>query len=164
MASLQKKGDSYYCQFCYHGRRHTFTVGEVAESEAENKARQVDYLLMRLKQRLLVLPEGTDIVTFIQHDGTPPATGPTLAAAPRQAVTLGHLKDRYLATHANGTIEANSLDTCKLHLRHFCRVLGEGSPLGELSLSRLQEYVGHRAKAKVSPVTIRKEIATLRAA
>jgi integrase len=33
-----------------------------------------------------------------------------------------------------------------------------------LSLSRLQEYVSNRAKAKVSPVTIRKEIATLRAA
>jgi hypothetical protein len=23
------------------------------------------------------------------------------------------------ATHGNDTIEANSLDTCKLHLRHF---------------------------------------------
>jgi len=77
MASLQKKGDSYYCQFCYHGRRRTFTVGAVDESEAENKARQVDYLLMRLKRRLLVLPEGGDIVTFIEHDGKPPDTGPT---------------------------------------------------------------------------------------
>ena len=73
-------------------------------------------------------------------------------------------QDRYLATHANGTIKANSLNTCKLHLRHFCRVLGEGSPLGELSLSQLQEYVNKRAAAKLSPVTIRKEIATLRAA
>ena len=27
MASLQKKGNSYYCQFTYHGKRHTFTVG-----------------------------------------------------------------------------------------------------------------------------------------
>jgi site-specific recombinase XerD len=33
-----------------------------------------------------------------------------------------------------------------------------------LSLSRLQEYVNKRAEAKLSPVTIRKEIATLRAA
>src|SRR5580704_16788830 len=162
MASLQKKGDSYYCQFCYQGRRHTFTVGSVEESEAENKARQVDYVLMRLKQRLLVLPDGTDIVTFIQHDGKPPDSGPTLAGAPRQAVTLGHLKDRYLTTHANGTIEANSLDTCKLHLGHFCHILGDGCPVGELSLETLQQYVTKRAKAKIAPVTIRKEIATLR--
>ena len=40
---------------------------------------------MRLKQRLLELPEGTDIVTFVEHDGKPPDIGPTLADAPRQA-------------------------------------------------------------------------------
>ena len=48
--------------------------------------------------------------------------------------------------------------------RHFCRILGEGFPLGELSLTKLQDYVNQRANAKISPVTIRKEIATLRAA
>ncbi len=164
MASLQERNGSYRVLFCHHGKLHSFTIGKVEKDEAENKARQVDYLLMRLKQRLIVLPEGTDIVTFIEHDGKPPDIGPTLADAPRQAVTLGHLKDRYLTTHANGTIEANSLDTCKLHLGHFCRVLGDGFPLGELSLTKMQEYVNHRAKAKISPVTIRKEIATLRAA
>jgi hypothetical protein len=82
---------------------------------------------MRLKQRLIVLPENADIGTFLEHVGKPPNTGPTQNAAPRQIVTLGHLKDRYLTTHANGTIEANSLDTCRLHLRHFCRVLGADS-------------------------------------
>jgi integrase len=164
MASLQERNGSYRVLFCYHGKLHTFTIGQVGKDEAENKARQVDYLLMRLKQRLIVLPEGTDIVTFVEHDGKPPATGPTLADAPRQAITLGHLKERYLTTHANGTIEANSLDTCKLHLGHFVRVLGEAFPVGELSLAKLQEYVNKRAKAKISPVTIRKEIATLRAA
>jgi integrase len=164
MASLQKKGDSYYCQFCYHGKRHTFTVGAVDESEAENKARQVDYLLMRLKQRLIVLPDGMDIVTFVEHDGKPPDIGPTLVNAPRQTVTVGHLKERYISTHANGTIEATSLDTCKVHLTHFVRALGEDFPVGELSLTTLQDYVNQRAKAKISPVTIRKEISTLRAA
>src|SRR5271165_4708497 len=164
MASLQERNGSYRILFCHHGKLHTFTIGKVEKDEAETKARQVDYLLMRLKQKLIVLPEGTDIVTFIEHDGKPPDTGPTLADAPRQIITVGLLRDRYLATHANGTIEANSLDTCKLHLRHFCRVLGDGSPLGELSLGRLQEYVSNRAEAKLSPVTIRKEVATLRAA
>ena len=81
---------------------------------------------MRLKQRLIVLPEGTDIVSFVEHDGTPPNVGPTLAEiAPRKTVTLGQLKDRYLSTYANGTIEANSLETCKLHLNHFLRALGD---------------------------------------
>src|SRR5271155_4482395 len=164
MASLQERNGSYRILFCHHGKLHTFTIGKVEKDEAKNKARQVDYLLMRLKQRLIVLPDGTDIVTFIAHDGNPPDAGPTLPNAPRQAVTLGHMKDRYLTTHSNGTIEANSLDTCKLHLNHFVRVLGEGFPLGELSLAKMQEYVNLRAKAKISPMTIRMEIATLRAA
>jgi integrase len=163
MASLQKKGETYYCQFCYHSKRHTFTVGAVSEDEARNKSRQVDYLLMRLKQKLIVLPEGTDIVTFIQHDGKPPDAGPTLPNAPRQAVTLSYLKERYVSTHGNGTIEANTLDTCRLHLNHFCRFLGDAFPLQELTLAKLQDYVNKRAKDGVAAVTIRKEIATLRA-
>jgi hypothetical protein len=143
VASLQKRNGSYRILFCYHGKLHSFTLGKVSKDEAENKARQVDYLFMRLKQRLLVLPDGTDIVTFVEHDGKPPDSGPTLPDAPRQAVTLGYLKDRYLITHGNGTIETNSLNTCKLHLGHFTRILGEGFPLRELVLAKLQEYVNH---------------------
>ena len=79
MASLQERNGSYRVLFCHHGKLHTFTIGKVEKDEAENKARQVDYLLMRLKQRLIVLPEGTDIVTFVEHDGKPPDVGPTLA-------------------------------------------------------------------------------------
>jgi integrase len=164
MASLQERNGSYRVQFCYHGKLHGFTLGKVDREEAENKSSQVDYLLMRLKQGLILLPEGTDIVTFVEHDGNPPDIGPTLPETTRKAVTLSQLKDRYLSTHANGTIEANTLDTCKLHLNHFIRIFGEGFPLGELSLAKIQEYVNRRAKAKISPVTIRKEISTLRAA
>jgi integrase len=164
MASLQVRNGRFRILFCYHGKLHTFTLGKVERGEAENKARQVDYLLIRLKQGLLVLPDGTDIVHFLRHDGKPPDTRPTLPAAPRQVVTLGQLRERYLATHGNGTLEANTLDTCRLHLGHFCRLLGAGCPLGGLSLAGLQDYVNKRAAAQVSPVTIRKEVATLRAA
>jgi integrase len=164
MAGLQERNGSFRILFRHHGKQHAFTLGTVSREEAEAKVRQTDYLLMRLRQRLLVLPAGTDIVTFIRHDGKAPDAGPTLPDAPRQAVTLSHLKDRYLATHGNSTIEQNSLDTCRLHLGHFCRVLGEGLPLGELSLARLQEYVDSRAGKGISPVTVRKEVGTFRAA
>jgi integrase len=163
VASLQKKGDSYYCQFRYLGKRHTFTVGEVPKDEADNKAAQVDYLLMRLKQRLISLPDGIDIVTFVQHDGKPPNALPTLPEAKRKAVTLGHLRDRYLDTHGNGTVEANTLYTRKIHFAHLARVLGEGLAVGDIAVTVLQDYVNKRAK-RVSAATIRKELATLRAA
>jgi integrase len=163
MAALQERGGSYRVIFRHNGKYHTFTLGTVGQDEAESKAAQVDYLLMRLKQRLITLPEGTDIVTFIQHDGKPPDV-PNLPDAPRKAVTIAHLKERFLVTFGNGTIEANSLDTCKLHLSHFCRFLGEAFPLGDLSTSRLQDYINRRSRQKISPVTIRKELATLRSA
>jgi hypothetical protein len=38
MASLQKKGDSWYCQFMHRGQRHTFTIGKFDETESHNKS------------------------------------------------------------------------------------------------------------------------------
>src|SRR5581483_7163607 len=120
---------SYRVLFCWHGKLHSFTIGKVSPAEAEAKVRQVDYLLMRLKQRLVQLPAGTDIVSFLQFDGSPPAAVPTLPEAPRKAVTLAHLRDKYLATLGNGTVETNSLATIRIHINHACRELGEAFPL-----------------------------------
>ena len=86
MASLQERNGSYRIQFCHHGKLYGFTLGKVEEDEAHTKARQVEYLLMRLKQRLIVLPEGTDIVTFVEHDGDPPLKGPKM----RETVSTLH--------------------------------------------------------------------------
>lgn len=41
MASLLLKGDSYYCQFYYLGRRFTVTIGQVGKDEAEDFAGSV---------------------------------------------------------------------------------------------------------------------------
>ncbi len=164
MAALQDRNGSFRLLFRYDGKQHTFTIGEVSRPEAEAKAAQAEYLLMRLKQRLVTLPPGTDVVAFLKHDGKPPEPAPMLPESPRRAVTISALKDRYLVTHGNGTLEANSLATCDLHLSHAARVLGGGLPLADLTLARMQEYVSKRAAAGVAPVTVRKEVATLRAA
>ncbi len=163
MAALQERNGSYRILFRHHGKQFTFTLGKVSPDEAEAKAKQVDYLLLRIKQRLINVPPNADIVGFLAHDGHIPqaADGEPVQ---RNPVTLGGMADRYLATHANGTIEQNSLDTCRLHLSHFRRRLGEAFPLQELSPATLQDYVNTRAKDKVRPVTVKKEIATLRAA
>lgn len=163
MAGLQNRNGSYRIIFRHHGKQHAFTLGEVEQTEAANKAAQVDYLLMRLRQGLINLPDGCDIVTFLRHDGHPPEARPTLPESNRRVVTLGHLRDRYVATHENGTVEANTLYTRKIHFAHLARVLGEAFPVGDLSVTALQDYVNRRAK-HVSPVTIRKELSTLRAA
>ncbi len=65
MASLRQKGNGWYCQFLYQGKRHIISVGPVSQEEAESKASQVDYLLMRLKQRLAVLPASLGIAEYL---------------------------------------------------------------------------------------------------
>ena len=164
MASLQLKGESWYCQFLYHGKRHTFTIGQVSEEEAQAKANQVDYLLMRLKQDLLHLPPGMDIVAFVEFDGNPP-----IRPTEGEFLTLAGLRDRYLETHRNGSLEQSTLEGIQLHFKHIIATLGERFPVPDLSLADLQKHVDRRAKkkglrGKLSPATIRKEVVTLRTA
>jgi hypothetical protein len=52
--------------------QHFVTIGEAEETEAQGVKARYEYLLRLLKQRLLILPAGMDIVTFLSHDGKPP--------------------------------------------------------------------------------------------
>jgi hypothetical protein len=52
----------------------------------------------------------------------------------------------------------------RLHFGHFCRSLGEAFPLPELTLRRLQEYIDGWARKGLSPITLRKDVTTIRAA
>ena len=66
---------------------------------------------MRLRQRLIELPPGLDIVAFLQHDGKPPADMQAVPAESRQ-LTLADFRDRYLTTHRDSleerTVEGSS--------------------------------------------------------
>src|SRR3954471_14045413 len=144
MASIQQKGNGWYCQFVYRGKRRTFAVGRVPRAEAEAKASQVEYLLMRLEQRLIELPAGTDIVALLRRDG---ASAAEELPAPKAEPTLGNLRDRYLETH-EGSLEPHTLRGIRKHFRLIARHFGEGFHIRTLSLEDLQGYVNGRAKAK----------------
>ena len=165
MASLQERNGSYRVLFCHHGKLHTFTIGKVKKGEAENKARQVDYLLMRLKQRLLVLPDGTDIVTFIEHDGKPPEAGPTLACRPASGhhrrpaarpLPL-HPRQRHHRGQQPRHLQAAPRPLLPRPRRRFPARRTVAQPA-----AGVRQPAGRRRSCR--PVTIRKEIATLRAA
>jgi integrase len=167
MSSLQKKGNGWYCQFLYHGKRHTVSIGRVSENEARAKSDQVNYLLMRLRQRLIELPPGVDIREFLQRDGQ--ASAPAFTPAQTGELTLGEFRDRYIATNRDSQ-EKRSMDGIELHFKHLAAALGERFPIRELKMSQLQGYIDQRGKAKgmfgrrLSPATIKKEIVTLRTA
>jgi hypothetical protein len=100
MAGLQKRSGSYRVIFRYRGKQHSLPLGKVSGKEARAKSAQVDYLLMRLAQRLVELPAGLDIVDFLLLDGKPPARAVNGDTPCSDKVALGDLRDRYLATHS----------------------------------------------------------------
>ncbi len=167
MASLQERGGSFRFIFRFHSKQHFVTIGKVSPEEARAKAALVDYLLLRLKQRLIALPAGVGIVEFLQHDGKPP--NGTVAIPERQELSLSSFRDSYLDTH-RPSLEPRTVEGIELHFKHLITALGERFPIRELKLTDLQGYVDARAKAKgmsgkrLSPATIKKEIVSLRAA
>jgi integrase len=110
------------------------------------------------------VPEGADIVAFVKAGGK--ITEEQKPAPP--PLTLGQLKEQYLATHGQGAMEANSLATVRMHLNHVTTTLGERFAVRGLTLTDLQRHVDERRKKKyrgrpLSPVTIRMEITSFRA-
>jgi hypothetical protein len=170
MAPVQERNTTFRILFCYLGKRHTLNLGKVSADSAARKADQIDYLLLRLKQELIAVPPGVSVEHFMLHAGheEPPEEEPE-EEVEVEPVPFADLKDRYLETHRNGAMEENSLDTVKMHLRHFERTLGARFSVQGLTLADLQRLVNRRAAMehrgkKLSPVPLRKETASFRAA
>ena len=94
------------------------------------------------------------------------ASRPTLPAesAPPE-ITFAQLRDGYLKTIGNGSVEKNTLYTSKIHLAHLADTLGERFPIVSPCPCRLQRHVIRRCASKtVAAITIKKELDTLRSA
>lgn len=157
MASLQLRGDSWRVLFNYNGKQHSFPIGPVDSVEAASWKGKVEHLLMRLKQHLLDLPVGCDIVTFLQHDGKPP-TAPAVPA--KKPITLGELSDEYLQLHAK-LLDPRTVADMRGHWKHLGCLLRLTTE-AEALLPNLQKYVMDRVAEGVEPATAKKEIITLR--
>jgi hypothetical protein len=145
MATLQQRGKSFRILFVWHGKRHAFTIGKVDPSEAVAKVSQVDYLLMRLQQRLLTLPNGCAIETFLQFDGQPPVVVANGPSESKPEWLLSSFTDRYLETNAQ-SLELSTVSGIRRHFKHLTRTYGERYPIAELTLADLQRHVDRRAK------------------
>jgi integrase len=158
MAGIRKKGDGYHCTFRFQGKRYYFAVGNVTEAQALAKGAEVDETLTLIERGRLTVPDGVALEDFVAAGGKVPK----VSARP-ETVTARQLFDHYLATHANGTIEANSLGTARSHLNQFAETVGERFRVQSLTLLDLQGHVERRRKKGLSAVTLKKEIATVRA-
>jgi integrase len=169
MATLERRNDHFRIIFFYKNKRYAQSLHTGDIKEAETLRGGIEERLMRLNQNLVELRPGADLVDYvvsginIAEGERPAAQGP-----PPDKITFAKLRDAYLETHAHGAMEENSLSTVRLHLGHFAVSLGERFPMPDLKQDDLQAHVTKRSQKKyrgkkLSPVTLRKEMASFRA-
>ncbi len=151
MAWVQSRSGSWRVLFRHDGKQHTFWLGEVAEREAKATADKVDYWLMRLKQKLVTLPLGCDVVTFVQHDGRPPEHPAQISE-----LTLVGLRDLYFKSQ-QGKLEETTLDGIRIHFEHLIRILGPDRAVPHTTRADLQGYIDKRAVAWIDPNVYRRK-------
>ncbi|MBX9655586.1 site-specific integrase [bacterium] len=108
------------------------------------------------------MPPGTDLGVFVVTDGR-------LAQEPAQetSIAIGKLYDEYTTSIPPGSVEQSTLLTTRIHLNHLARLLGTKTQLSILTNEKIQGYVNQRLREDngrgklVSPVTVKKEVATL---
>ena len=168
MAWLEQHPTSGHFHLCFRWsgkrKRRSLTTADAKAAEAIRLRFEENVCL--LERGRLELPPAADIMTFLLSDGK-------LATSPKAAVvevkTLRVIGDLYLAALGNGSVEANSLETLRMHLNHVRRKLGDSFPLNELTAGHLQDYLNTRVRRKgkasvpLSAVTLRKELASFRA-
>jgi integrase len=168
MAWLEQHPTSGRFKICFRwsGQQFKKTIKSTLRSEADAIMTRLEENIGLVERGRLSIPDGADIAIFLLSDGKLINTSTSELAT--KALTLGDLRDQYIAAHSSGAMEDNSLATVKMHLRHVTKTLGANFPIENLLLVHLQQHVERRSKKiyrsrPLSPVTLRKELASFRA-
>jgi integrase len=165
LASLSQdpKSKNFRIHFRYGGKQFQKSLKTTDNVEAEAAEGRIELTLRELENGRMELPPDADFWEFVRSDGKR-----TQKAQVSTFQTIDQLFSRYEQEMPPGTMEANSLDTFRLHKKHLLRLLGARTTAKYITLSQTQEYVRRRAKERyrgrqISPRTIKKEVATFRA-
>ena len=188
MASLENRNGSWRVVFRYKAEKRCFTIGEASAADAAMYKASTEELLRLLSRNLVSIPAGCSIEDFMFHQGKPPAK-----AAERHELTLSELRETYFSSQEK-KLEQTTLDGISLHFGHLERILGNPivaeitrADLQKYVSKRSGEWIdpnvfrrqrrakqAGRKKPKMvepdkpkrhpSPVTIKKEIISLRTA
>lgn len=156
MATLyHTSGKRLYLSFCYLGRRYRRSLGEVERRQARNILAKVSTLLALAKTGMICVPKEGDAGDFFFAARIEAHYQPAL---PR--VSLAEFIRQYLELHQPPIKAASTVMTERIQLKHFERAVPVDY-LADLRLEHLEEYRQRRA-AEVTPLTINKEMATIR--
>ncbi|MFT5323264.1 MAG: hypothetical protein ACI8P0_001112 [Planctomycetaceae bacterium] len=166
MAWLTKRGNVFHLGFRYSGRIFRTSLKTTEQRVANAAVSRVDENLRLVETGRLELPSDTrELPTYLLSDGRLKAK----PALPR-LTSISEVFVAYRDAMSNGSMESNSLSTIKIHIAHLNRILDRDRPIDSLMFGDVQSYVDSRSKekgrrdGKLSPSTVRIEIATLRAA
>jgi integrase len=164
MASLELRSDRYRIVFRFAGKKFQTPLKTTEEKEAQGCLSRLEENLRLVERGRLIPPPDADLPTFLLSDGQI-AQKPVIV---NDVLTLDGLVTEYMAVHSNGALEANTLATRDMHLRHLKDTLGDKFPVKKLKPADLQGHVTRRSKAfgirkrKLSAYTMRKEISSFR--
>ena len=166
MASLEQQGSggNYRVIFWFGGRKFSRTLKTSKDEEAVSVLHRLEENIRLVERGRLEIPPDADLATFLLSDGRldkKPVLPTTL--------NLGDLVATYCKQLPKDSLEANTLCTMEIHLKHLKRILKPKLLVNSITQQHLQQYVEQRSREKgrrgkcVSTVTMKKELATLRA-
>ena len=166
MATLyQNPSGGWLIRFRFAGRQFYRSLETTDDDRAKGIKAQVEETLDLLKRGRIALPEGAthdDAGIFILSGGKV-LRRPTVVPASK---TLKEVTDAYFAELPEGAKAANSIGAEKTHVAHFIEILKGSTPLRQIGVADLQNYVMKRSRQpgskgkKIQPVTIKKELMT----
>jgi integrase len=130
------------------------------KGQADEDLARIEENLLLVERGWLTIPRDADVVSFLLSDGR--------VAAPIkiEQVALKVLFSKYFKSLPAGSLEESTLYTMKVHRRRLEKYF-RSRLVESIDIPALQEYINKRQREKgrhgrLSPTTIRKEIATLR--
>jgi integrase len=153
---------NYVLCFRIGDKRFRRSLDTTSRAVADEDVQQVELNLRKLQRGYLTIPKGADVISFLLSNGqvTQPFSVP-------DQITLKALFDKYFAAMPKGSLEETTIATMKVHRKWLESYFGKSARVESIDLIALQGYIESRSKDSgqnelLSPVTIRKEIMTLR--
>lgn len=162
MAWLEQRQNQFHVCLRIGGKKLKRSLKTADGDEAERVVERIERRLKLVEQGDLSIPPEADVLMFLLTDGKL-----SKSVVIETGLSLKDACSRWKASIPQGSLEANTLYTAQIHLRHLQSVLGEWLRFDQLKFADLQRYVDERSKAQgrygrpLSPTTIRKELVTL---